>query len=143
MIVTYRTVTRGCYAWLSDDDLQWCRAVAQRRTSNSRQGKLQDQKYSTASSDTIDLQGVLGEYGLCKILDVDPRVQIDETGENQCAATDTFDIRFGPITIDVKCVRGDRHFPLLVSIWSSFDDQNSHTDRLQPKSTRIQPRTIA
>ncbi len=118
-MTVHRALARGSYAWITPEDVAWCRRVAMRRTANSRGGHLVDHRYSAASGATIDMQGVLGEFAMCQMLDLDPRQHIDEAGENQCAATDTFDIRVllgdAVATIDVKCVRNDAHYPLLVT----------------------------
>jgi len=90
--------------------------VASRRTANARSSNVIDRRYSSASGTTIDMQGVMGEYAVCLMLDLDPRKCIDAMGSNLCcAATDTFDLTVNGATIDVKCVRGDEEYPMLVT----------------------------
>jgi hypothetical protein len=97
------------------------------RTANCRGGRVVDHRYSKASGPTVDMQGVMGEFAMCRLLDLNPHAHIDESAQNQCAAADTFDIRLagGDVTIDVKCVRNDAQYPLLVTA-KKYENPASH-----------------
>jgi hypothetical protein len=106
MVIHYASLAKGSSVWITAQEVERCRGIAETRSAAGRRiaarGSCNAKKYSTQSQEAIEMQGVIGEAALNKLLDLD--METFFTSPNRVGSahykTDTHDL-LG--FVDVKC----------------------------------------
>jgi hypothetical protein len=116
---------------LSNSELSLVKFFSEQRFKNQRRSKITTQKVASKESDEyIDLIGAIGEYGVCKYLDIAMETDLSNNtdfGKDLVYNSHTIDIKTTYHKTGKLLFRSPGHFKSSVAVLTVVEKDNLHT----------------